>query len=75
MTATDVTLRNGLSKPLQAAIACDEKLAIEVVSLLDMLALLIFEGKKALAKVRGVVSGGLSPREREGTICHAAVLM
>lgn len=51
MAATDAVLAHGLSEALDAAMACDEKLAIEVVAFVDMLALLVFEGRKALAKV------------------------
>lgn len=58
--ATDEVLKLGLSDALEAAMECDEKLATDFIAFVEMLLVLIFEGRKALAKVsrscRGLAS-------------------
>lgn len=52
VSATEEMMRIGLSDAIRAAIESDEKLAVEFISVVDMLFLLTFEGRKALSKVR-----------------------
>ena len=60
--ATEDLLKRGLAEALEAAIANDEKLGLDFIAFVDMILLLLFEGRGALAKVRGGLTRRVAPR-------------